>query len=54
MPNKTKIELEIISDADVYLLFEKGMRDGVSCISQRYSKTNNKYLKSYLPNQNKN
>ena len=30
-----------------YIFFEKGMRDGVSYISNRCSKANNKYLKSY-------
>ena len=31
----------------MYLLFGKFMRGGVSYISKRYSKANNKYLKSY-------
>ena len=31
----------------MYLFFEKGMRGRVSYICKRYSKTNNKYLKSY-------
>ena len=42
-----KIELELISDADIYFFFEKRMREGVSYISKRYIKANNKYLKSY-------
>ena len=49
--NLTKVELEVISDAIMYLLFEKGMRGAVSYISKRYSKSNNKYLKSYDPKQ---
>ena len=36
----TKVELELISDADMYLFFEKGMRGRVSYISERYSKAN--------------
>ena len=31
----------------MYIFFEKRTRKGVSCVSNRYSKTNNKYLKSY-------
>ena len=51
MPKLTKFELEPISDVDIYLFFEKGMRDVVSYISKIYSETNNKYLKSYDQNQ---
>ena len=47
----TKVKLELILDPDMYLFFEKGMRGGVPYISKRYSKTNNKYLKSYDPKQ---
>ena len=51
MLNVIKIELEFIPDADTYLFFEKVMKGGVSYISKRYSKTNNKYLKFYDPKQ---
>ena len=47
--NMTKVKLEIISDADMYLFFQRGVRGRVSYISKRYSKANNKYLKSYEP-----
>ena len=43
----TKIELEIITDPEMCMFFEKGTRDGISYIFDRYSKVNNKYLKSY-------
>ena len=51
MLNMTKIKLELISDPDMYTFFEKGRRGRVSHISNRYSKVNNKYLKSYDPKQ---
>ena len=51
MLNMTKVELELIPDPDMYVAFEKGTRDGVSYISNRYSKVSNKYLKSYDPKQ---
>ena len=43
----TKIELELIPDPDMYIFFQKGKRGGISYISNRYSKANNKYLESY-------
>ena len=45
--NMTKDELELIPDPEMLLLFEKGMRGRVSHISNRFSKVNNKYFKSY-------
>ena len=48
MLDMTKIKLELISDPDMCIFFEKGMRGEVS---DRYSKANNKYLKSYDPKQ---
>ena len=47
MLNVSKVELELISNPDIYIVFEKGTRGRVSYISNRYSKANNKYLKSY-------
>ena len=49
MPKMTKINLEIIPDLDMHIFFEKGTRDGISYISNRYSKAKNEYLKSYDP-----
>ena len=51
MLNIKKVKLELISDLCMYILFEKDMRDGVSYVSNRYSKASNKYLKTYDPKQ---
>ena len=48
MLNMTKVELELNPDPD---MFEKSTRDGVYYISIRYSKANDKYLKSHDPKQ---
>ena len=51
--NMAKVRLELIANPQRYRFFEKGMGGGVSYISirYRYSKANNKYLKSYDPKQ---
>ena len=41
MLNMTKIELELITDPDMYIFFEKGTRGRISYISNRYRKGNN-------------
>ena len=44
-----KVKLGPIPEPDMYIFFEKGTRGRVSYISNRYSKANNKCLKSYDP-----
>ena len=46
-----KIHLELVPDPDIYIFFEKATRGGTSNISNRYSKVNNRYSKSYDPKQ---
>ena len=47
----TKIKFELIIDPGLYISFEKDTRVGICYISNRYSKANNKCLKSYDPKQ---
>ena len=42
MLKMSEIELDLISDIDMHLFIEKGMRGGISYITKRHSKTNNK------------
>ena len=43
----TGIELKFITDTDMHLFIEKGMRDVISYIAKRQSKANNKYTENY-------
>ena len=45
----TGIELELISDVDMYLMIEKGLRGGMSVITHREAVANNKCMSSYDP-----
>ena len=47
MLKMTKIELDLISDIDIHLFIEKGMRSGISYVAKRHSKANNKYMECY-------
>ena len=41
------VKLEKLSDINVYLFTEKGLRGGISYIAERYAKANNKCMKDY-------
>ena len=47
MLKMTRVKLEKISDLEMHLFIEKGLRGGVSYIAKRYSNANNKYMKKY-------
>ena len=51
----TKVKLDLLTNIDVLLMVEKGIRDGICHAIHRYAKANNKYTndsdkkkKSYL------
>ena len=41
--------LELLHDYDMMMMFEKGVRGGITHISKRYAEANNPYMKTYDP-----
>ena len=47
---KTGVELELLTDNDILLMVEKGIKGGKCDVIHRYAEPNNKYLKNYDKN----
>ena len=48
---KTNIELKLLTDYDILLMVEKGIRGEICHSIQRYAQANNKYMKNYNNNE---
>ena len=44
---KTEVKSKLLTDVDILLMVEKGIRGGICHAIHRYAKANNKYMKDY-------
>ena len=44
---KIKVKLDLLTDIDMLLMVEKGIRGGICHSIYQYAKANNKYMKDY-------
>ena len=51
MFKRTGVKLELLTDNDMLLMVEKGIRGGMCQATHKYVKANNKYMNNYDANQ---
>ena len=51
---KTEQQLELLTDMNMLLLFEKGIRGGITHVIHKYATSNNKYRSNYDKNKQSN
>ena len=47
---ETGQELQLLHDHDMLMMFERGIRGGITHIAKRYAEANNRYMDHYDPN----
>lgn len=45
---KTGVDFELLTDQDIHIFIERGMRGNISMVNKRYAKANNTRFEGYL------